>query len=571
MANKKITQLPASTTPLTGSEIVPVVQSGATVQTTVSSVLGASPGSSLVRYTPAGTGAVATTVQTKLREYVSVKDFGAVGNGVADDTAAIQATMNYAAPLGRVVYFPAGVYRTTATVGFTKVDAQRFAVRVIGENSFYATIRADHSAGPVLALNRSLGCVSDICLDASATRTAGAAGSNYGLLLEAPDVAGGAVATMTMTRVRILNQPSHGLVHSGQSQLSYYEQVLCQSNKGHGFVFSDGTITGRTNLIFPGLLTLMGCWAISNTGHGLVLGSPSETASPVRFLILNCEFSDNALTSGVRYSADEVWVSGLNITFDTCAMGRSFGTAVIGCIRFAGENLFIRNQRAVTTTHTLRLEADHIIGSTTGVSVDGLRVLNNAQNPVVIVSDLATVTNITVNTYGGVGNMTRMFTPGAVRAFWDLTPPFSDAVTTVTQTVNNTTTLVDVTQLAVYLAASESVFFEAVVRHNGDVPADIKIAFVAPAGATVRWDNNQSIYISSGDTIIVSNSEITEGATRAFGATTGTRTINIRGWVVMSTTPGALQMQFAQNTATAVDTNILAGSMLRVLRRNTNV
>jgi hypothetical protein len=74
MSNKKITQLPSSATPLTGAEILPVVQSSATVQTSVNSL---GPG---IGYTPAGTGAVARTVQTKLREIKSAADYSTFPN-----------------------------------------------------------------------------------------------------------------------------------------------------------------------------------------------------------------------------------------------------------------------------------------------------------------------------------------------------------------------------------------------------------------------------------------------------------------------------------------------------------
>lgn len=65
-----------------------------------------------------GTGAVQRSVESKLKDTVSVKDFGAVGDGVADDTAAIQAAIN--AVNKGVLYFPPGNYKITSMVTITK-------------------------------------------------------------------------------------------------------------------------------------------------------------------------------------------------------------------------------------------------------------------------------------------------------------------------------------------------------------------------------------------------------------------------------------------------------------------
>jgi hypothetical protein len=78
-----------------------------------------------ISYLPAGTGAVATNVQSKLRESVSVLDFGADPTGVVDSTSAIQNAINSFGASGGVVVVPCGLYIVTAKISMRSLVTVR--------------------------------------------------------------------------------------------------------------------------------------------------------------------------------------------------------------------------------------------------------------------------------------------------------------------------------------------------------------------------------------------------------------------------------------------------------------
>lgn len=82
------------------------------IQEVVADLAGAS-GSSTVGFLQSGTGAVTRTVQAKERDVVSVKDFGAVGDGVTDDTAAFTAA--HAASGSSPAFIPSVGYKWKLT------------------------------------------------------------------------------------------------------------------------------------------------------------------------------------------------------------------------------------------------------------------------------------------------------------------------------------------------------------------------------------------------------------------------------------------------------------------------
>lgn len=107
------------------------------------SMLAASNGSSLIGYTQGGTGAVTTTVQAKLREFVSVQDFGAIGDGVANDTAAVQAFFNYIAANNVGTAYCDGKFLVSSGIYYGDGINQVATLQIVGYAEFIASTAID--------------------------------------------------------------------------------------------------------------------------------------------------------------------------------------------------------------------------------------------------------------------------------------------------------------------------------------------------------------------------------------------------------------------------------------------
>jgi hypothetical protein len=122
-------------------DAVPVMANFNHIVDGVNAALAESVPASSVTYTAPAAGAVSRTLFDKAQEFISVKDFGAVGDGVADDTAAIVAAYN-ALPNKGKLYFPAGTYKYTSQIVFSGSKSPAF----IGDGAFQSVLLYSGSA-----------------------------------------------------------------------------------------------------------------------------------------------------------------------------------------------------------------------------------------------------------------------------------------------------------------------------------------------------------------------------------------------------------------------------------------
>ena len=120
---------------------------------------------------PTATGSTASrSLQERFADVVNVKDFGAKGDGVTDDTAAIQAAidatiaaMTENGHTGAVIVFPDGAYRVTSPINLFRANSTRRDLTIAGASQYSSKIIVDFYGDASQAVFDCLGDASSRC------------------------------------------------------------------------------------------------------------------------------------------------------------------------------------------------------------------------------------------------------------------------------------------------------------------------------------------------------------------------------------------------------------------------
>jgi hypothetical protein len=271
------------------------------------------------------------SIQSWMDQWVSVKDFGAVGDGVTDDTAAINRALyqiyciNINPQVRRAIFFPAGLYRITNSIKippYATLYGEGLDNSIIQLDQVRKPIPVARTADSQQNVGTSMGSVGAI-----SPRQVTISDMSFVNLNTSADV----FLFENVVNCRINSCNFQGAL--GASQLNipapYISTIRFSSTPAittGNINFSECNFTGATygfnsvdsltskEQAVKGV-NIDGC-SFNMLYQGVVLGMGADTTnSPTGFRITNCVF-DKIYAEGILIAAAELNASGYNIFYD---------------------------------------------------------------------------------------------------------------------------------------------------------------------------------------------------------------------------------------------------------------
>jgi hypothetical protein len=283
-------------------------------------------GTSLLRGTESGTAYAAAPV-----DWVNVKvDHGALGDGIADDTAAIQAAVLAAASSGAVVYFPPGTYKVTGTITVGAISLQA---------SFGATIKHKPT-------NDNSDCLVINGLNGGRTKISGLQikglqdGHSYGRDLIR--INKGDYVTLEDL---YLDSAKRDAVHIEPSQSGYWIENMLMTNVKIQAPQRDSfhyAIPADMTTVFINQTTMINCESRSAARHALVVINSNEATASNKISclkVLNCELAGAGSTAEplIKLSGSVNGGDIENISFEDSAIEDTTATRTGDAILITGK------------------------------------------------------------------------------------------------------------------------------------------------------------------------------------------------------------------------------------------
>jgi hypothetical protein len=339
---------------------------------------------------------------------VSVKDFGAVGNGTTDDTAAIQAAINSFTPLGGTLYIPTGVYIISDITNSNNCLTVTCPIHIFGDGPLYTALRP---AASVAGTVNSIQFTPNANYAADFTRieglfignpSTGTRPGQYGIYCNTL-ATNQYLPKFTIRDCYIGQGGSYGIYHDNDATNNINGGMYCAlfdnniikggiylNNSGDSIVISNNILAGTGTGVYAKLID--GASELSILDNNITTNQSSIIINKgVRVNILrnNCEHTAAGSNSGAVFDINSV--SGALVEGTICG---NLISSFTSSDAIKGINLSSANGTLIQDNVILRGVAGAFTGISVGASSVNVRIGSNSYNAGVTtkVSDAGTGT-----------------------------------------------------------------------------------------------------------------------------------------------------------------------------------